>query len=190
MINNKNKFIFAVLYSLFVSLSKNFFVLIPFVIIALFLFKKNFIKFLLHLNIINIIIIITLALTWPVLSEGILAGLLIDLRVNIIYIIFASLIFPMGFSGVYEVLLFLKVPEKLRILILLTFRGIYILKERFDAALISLMLRAPGLKNFAKLKAFTFITGSVLLQASNRSEKMERAIKCRGGFKGFNSVRS
>ena len=189
MINNKNKFIFTIFYSLIVSLSKNFFVLIPFVIAALLLFKKSFIKALLHLNIINIIIIITIALTWPVLSEGIFTGFLIALRVNMIYIIFASLIFPMGFSGVYEVLLFLKVPDKLRILILLTFRAIYILKERFDAALISLMLRAPGMKNFAKLKAFTYITGSVLLQASKRSEKMEHAIKCRGGFEGFNSVR-
>ena len=186
--NNKNKFIFAILYSLFVSLIKNFFILIPFLIIALFLFKKNFIKSLLHLNIINLIVIITLAFTWSSIKNGILTGFLIALRVNMIYIIFSALIFPMGFGGVYEVLLFLKVPEKLRILIILTLRGIYILKERFDAALISLMLRAPGLKKFSKLKAFTYITGSVLLQASEHSEKMEYAIKCRGGFNGFNAV--
>ena len=49
-------------------------------------------------------------------------------------------------------------------------------------------LRAPKQKNFAKIKSFTYITGSVLLQAADRSEKIERAIKCRGGFGGFNSI--
>ncbi|MBR1486144.1 MAG: hypothetical protein IJ597_02685, partial [Synergistaceae bacterium] len=95
-----------------------------------------------------------------------------------------------GISGIYKALVFLHVPEKLRILILLTMRGIFILKERFESALISLKLRAPRQKNFAKLKSFTYVTGSVLLQAADRSERIERAIKCRGGFKGFNSIRN
>ena len=184
--DNKNKFLFAIFYALIVSMSGNIFLLAIEFLIAVIFFKKDFIKFLLRLNIINLIVIISLALTWPNLYEGFFTGILIALRVNMIYIIFAALVLPMGFSGVYEVLLFLKVPEKLRILILLTLRGIFILKERFDAALISLKLRAPKMK----IKSFTYVTGSVLLQAANRSEKIERVIKCRGGFEGFNSVRS
>ena len=40
------------------------------------------------------------------------------------------------------------------------------------------------------LKDTKCVTGSVLLQAAEHSEKMERAIKCRGGFKGFNSIKN
>ena len=138
----------------------------------------------------NLIVIITTTLTWPDMNEGFLTGLSIALKCSVIYLICAVFIFPKGFTGIYKALVFLKVPEKLRILILLTLRGIFILKERFSSALISLKLRAPRQKNFAKLKSFTFVTGSVLLQAAERSERMERAIKCRGGFKGFNSIRN
>ena len=138
----------------------------------------------------NLIIIITTTLTWPDIHEGFFAGLSIALKASIIYLICAFFIFPKGFTGIYKALVFLHVPEKLRILILLTLRGIFILKERFESALISLKLRAPKQKNFAKIKSFTYITGSVLLQAADRSERMERAIKCRGGFGGFNSIRN
>ena len=66
-------------------------------------------------------------------------------------------------------------------LIILTLRGIYILRERFDAALISLRLRSQGVK----LKTFAYVTGGVLLQGSERSELMLKAINSRGGFRGF-----
>jgi len=138
----------------------------------------------------NLFIIVTTTLTWPDIREGFFTGLSVALKCSVIYLICVVFIFPKGFSGIYKILLFLHVPEKLRILILLTLRGIFILKERFESALISLKLRAPGQKNFAKLKSFTHVTGSVLLQAAERSERMERAIKCRGGFKGFNSIRN
>ena len=137
----------------------------------------------------NLIIIITTTLTWPDINEGFFTGLSIALKCSVIYLICAIFIFPKGLAGVYKAMIFLHVPEKLRILILLTLRGIFILKERFESALISLKLRAPRQKNFAKLKSFTYVTGSVLLQAADRSERMERAIKCRGGFKGFNSIK-
>ncbi len=138
----------------------------------------------------NLLIIITTTLTWPDINDGFLTGLSIALKCSVIYLICAVFIFPKGISGIYKAMIFLHVPEKLRILILLTLRGIFILKERFEAALISLKLRAPKQKNFAKLKSFTHITGSILLQAADRSERMERAIKCRGGFQGFNSIRN
>ncbi|MBQ9419268.1 MAG: hypothetical protein IJU31_02705 [Synergistaceae bacterium] len=183
---NKNKILFAIVYSLAVSLSENIFVLASACVAAMVLFRKKFLSALLRLNTINIIAIITLALTWPDPRGGILTGLLIALRVNVIYIVLAAMVFPMGFAGLYQALVIFKVPEKLKILILLTLRGIFVLRERFNAALISLKLRAPKMK----IKSFTCVTGSVILQAAARAERMERAIKCRGGFGGFSSVRS
>ncbi len=137
----------------------------------------------------NLIVIATITLTYPDMQEGFFTGLSIALKGGVIYLIFALFVFPKGFAGIYKTLVLMHVPEKLRILILLTLRGIFILKERFESALISLKLRAPEQKNFAKLKSFTYVTGSVLLQAADRSERMERAVKCRGGFGGFNNSR-
>ena len=137
----------------------------------------------------NLIVIATITLTYPDMQEGFFTGLSIALKGGVIYLIFALFVFPKGFAGIYKTLVLMHVPEKLRILMLLTLRGIFILKERFESALISLKLRAPEQKNFAKLKSFTYVTGSVLLQAADRSERMERAVKCRGGFGGFNNSR-
>ena len=79
----------------------------------------------------DLIIIITTTLTWPDIREGFFAGISIALKASIIYLFCAVFIFPKGFTGIYKALIFLHVPEKLRILILLTLRGIFILKERF-----------------------------------------------------------
>ena len=128
------------------------------------------------INLINLIMIITITLTWPNYYEGFTKGMLIALRVNMIYIVFVEYS-----EGIYDALIYLRLPEKLRVLIILTLRGIYILKERFDTALISVKLRAKKLN----LKTFSYITGSVLLQSSQRSEKILQAIELRGGFKGF-----
>ena len=57
--------------------------------------------------------------------------------------------------------------------------------ERFSSALISLRLRAPNLHGLMKFRTFAYITASVLIQSSEHSERMMRAIQCRGGFKGF-----
>ena len=120
--------------------------------------------------------IITLTLTWPNFNDGIIKGVLIALRVNMIYVVFVEYA-----EGIYDALIYLRLPEKLRILIILTLRGIFVLRERFDTALISVKLRAKKLN----LKTFAYITGSVLLQSSQRSEKILQAINLRGGFNGF-----
>lgn len=138
---------------------------------------------LIKINIFNIIMIITLALTWPDFLEGIITGLIIALRVNMIYIVFASIVFPLGLAKIYAALFWL--PEKLRILIVLTLRGIYILHDRLNTAITAVKLRAPGIHGVMKFRVFAYILGSVLLQGYTRSERMMLAIECRGGFAGF-----
>ena len=171
-------FIFALFYSFAVSISDKYYSLILASILPLiFLFKdKKIFQPLTKINFINIIMIITLTLTWPNYYEGFIKGMLIALRVTMIYIVFVEYS-----EGIYDALIYLRLPEKLRVLIILTLRGIFILKERFDTALISVKLRAKKLN----LKTFSYITGSVLLQSSQRSEKILQAIELRGGFNGF-----
>lgn len=182
----------VMIYALSVSLSVKIYALILAALLPLSLVVKRpeVLKSLVKLNAFNMIMIITLALTWPDIYSGFITGIIIALRVNMIYIIFATLIFTQSESKIYEQLEFLRVPEKLRILLLLTFRGINIMRERLDAALISLKLRAGDLSLIMRLKTFAYVTASVLLQSSTHSERMTRAITCRGGFGGFRQTDS
>ena len=177
----------SVVYAFAVSLSDSFYALtlaslIPILILTT---KRLTLSSLVKLNIFNLIMIITIALTWPNLKAGIIKGMIIALRVNMIYILFASMIYPLGYARIFASLNSLNVPEKLRVLLLLTLRGIFIMHERFSSALISLRLRAPNLHGLMKFRTFAYITASVLIQSSEHSERMMRAIQCRGGFKGF-----
>ena len=140
-------------------------------------------KALLKLNIINAVMIITTALTWPDFSEGLMTGIIIALRVNMVYVVFASLVFPLGIAKIYGALSFL--PSKLRVLIILTLRGIYILHDRLNTAITAVKLRAPDVGGMMRLKLAAYMFASVLLQGSTRSEHMMLAVECRGGFGGF-----
>lgn len=177
----------SVMYALAVTLSDSIYALIVASVIPVqyIITKKFTLSSLIKLNVFNLIMIITLALTWPNFTEGLMKGIIIALRVNMIYIVFAVNIYPIGYAKIFTALNTLKIPEKLRILLLLTMRGIFIMHDRFTCALISLRLRAKNLHGLMKLKAFAYITCSVLLQSSKRSERMMLAIQTRGGFSGF-----
>ena len=136
---------------------------------------------LLKLNILNAVMIITLALTWPDVREGLVMGITIALRANMIYVVFAALVLPMGLGAVYS----LPLPEKLKVLVILTVRAIYILRDSLDTALISVKLRAPNMRTMTRLKVFAYVLGSVLLRSAGRSERMMYAVMTRGGFGGF-----
>ncbi|MBQ7665512.1 MAG: hypothetical protein IJS42_02225 [Synergistaceae bacterium] len=177
----------SIIYALAVSLSYSFYALMLASLIPVLILAAGRINLssLMKLNVFNLIMIITLALTWPTLKSGIMKGIIIAMRVNIIYIFFSSMIYPLGYAKIFGAMNALKVPEKLRVLLLLTVRGIFIMHEKFSSALISLRLRAPNLHGLMKFRSFAYITASVLLQSSERSDRMMRAIECRGGFSGF-----
>lgn len=182
--------LFAIIYALIVSLSELIFLLVIESLLPVIILAKSpgIIKSLVKINALNLIMIMTLALTWPDFRGGIFTGLIITWRLNLIYIIFSGVIAKLGFTGIYAALVKFHVPEKLRILLLLTMRGIFIMNDRLDSALIALKLRAPEIKFITRFKTFGYITGNILLQSESRSEKMLQAIKCRGGFGGFNQI--
>ena len=177
----------AVIYAIAVSVSKT----LPALIIAsilpvTFLATKRFpLSRLVSINVFNLVMILTLALTWPDFIDGLIMGVVIALRVNMILVTFGAMVYPLGASGMYEALSSLRVPMNLRVLLILTLRGVNILRESFETAIISVRLRAPKLHGVMRLKIFAYMTGTVLLQSFLRSENMMRAVKCRGGFGGF-----
>lgn len=152
---------------------------------AFILTKRFQLSHLVKINIVNIIMIITLALTWPEFVDGLITGAVIALRVNMICVAFGVTVYPLGTAGIYEALCALNVPMKLRVLVILTLRGIYTLRERYCCAITSVRLRAPELRGMMRLKVFAYMMGNILLQTSERSENIMRAVKYRGGFGGF-----
>ena len=173
----------ALVYALAVSISKTLPALaLASVMPVVFVFTKRFtLSHFLKLNAFNAVMTLTLALTWPVMLDGALMGLVISMRVNMIFLAFTVLVFPLGMSAAYS----LPLPAKMRVLLILTLRGIFLLLENLQTALISVRLRAPNVKGMMKLKVFACILGGVLLRGSAKSERMMSAIVCRGGFGGF-----
>ncbi|MBR0256858.1 MAG: hypothetical protein IJQ58_03900 [Synergistaceae bacterium] len=188
--NPATTLICAVSYALAVSVSDSWpALLLASILPAVILAKRFPLHALAKLNLLNAVMILTLALTWPEFSGGLVMGTVIALRVNMICVVFMSMVYPLGTGGIYEALCVLGMPEKMRVLIILTLRGIYTMHERFETALISVRLRAPNLKGMMKLRVFASVTASVLVQSALRSENVMRAVKCRGGFGGFSQYR-
>ena len=177
----------ATLYALAVSITDSLPALaVASVLPAIFLATKRFPpRSLAPVNTVNAVMILTLALTWPDFSGGLRVGVIVALRVNMICIAFGGMVLPLGTAGMYEALRALGVPEKLRVLVILTLRGIFTLRERFESAIISVRLRAPNLRGMMRLKVFAYMAGTILLQSLQHSENMTKAVKCRGGFAGF-----
>ena len=180
----------ALIYSLAVSLSDSPFslslaALLP---LCLVLRSPEIVRSLVKVNAFSLVLIMTLALTWPDFRDGVMMGIVITARLNMIYIVFGELVRFLGVTGIYAGLVMLRVPEKLRVLLLLTLRGVNIMRERLDAALISLRLRGPELSGIMRLKTFAYVVSNVLLQSASRSDRMSQAITCRGGFGGFHQT--
>ena len=153
-----------------------------------------------QLNLVSLAMTFLLALTWPgktlwgpFTREGIRQGLLITVRLNLISVALLRLIAAMGPARSETALARLGCPEKLRVLLLLTLRGIYLLAERMAMALQAVNLRSgsrpsgrsPDLRGTLRWRVFAFMAASALLQSSDRSERMMLALNCRGGLAGF-----
>ena len=175
----------SIIYAISVTSSSNIYSLFTASILPAIFIKRITPSALEKINVINAVMILTLAITWPEMKSGLIKGVIIALRVNMIYVIFSVMVYPLGAEGMYEALSGLRVPEKLRVMILLTLRGINILRERYETSIISVRLRAPEINGLMRLKIFAYMAGNIILQSSLRSENMMKAVKCRGGFGGF-----
>lgn len=146
---------------------------------------------LLRLNVVGFVMALLLALTcpgpdlWGLSREGLRLGALIIVRLNLISVTLLRLAAAMGPGRLNAAMSGLHVPEKLRVLLLLTLRGILLLVERTESALRALHLRAPGLRGALRLRAFACVAASSLVQGADRSERVMMALRCRGGLGGF-----
>jgi len=146
-------------------------------------------KILLHLNLAGLFMLALMTLSFANFKSGFQAGLIMILKLNFISIIFLKFIAAMGIKKIHAALYYLRLNNKLRVLIILTLRGIFILVNRFVCALRAASLRARNIKGLRlRLKIFACVLASALVQSVKLSDRINIAINLRGGLGGFNQA--
>ena len=169
---------------------------LPIPIALLFLDSAMMLRELFHWNAAGLFIALLLTLTYPgdrfwgvFSTAGLRLSGLILLKLNLISILLTRMVLSLGVEKVDHVLTCLGVSEKLRVLLLLSARCIFILAERVETMVRAVHLRAPELRGLTMCRTFACVLGTTLLHSSDRAEQMMRAIRCRGGMAGFSQCR-
>ncbi|MDR0647742.1 MAG: energy-coupling factor transporter transmembrane protein EcfT [Synergistaceae bacterium] len=152
---------------------------------------------LLPLNGVSVLVVLFLPLTYPgervfyLFSErGLFMSFIIIWKLNLISAVLLKLVASMGMTRLSGALEGLGVPLKLRSLLLLTTRCVFLLGERFSTICRALDLRAGDASGFPVCRAFAYMVGTTLIHSSDRAERSVLAIGCRGGLSGFAGLAS
>jgi cobalt/nickel transport system permease protein len=143
-------------------------------------------------NKVSVLVLFFLPLTYPgdrVLvffsADGMKMAILIIWKLNIISIPLLKMAASMGITGINDALAALHFPVKLRMLLLLTMRYVFLLADRMATMGRALCLRSPRMKGMQTYKAYACMVGTTLVHSSDRAERAALAIGCRGGMSGF-----
>ena len=149
-------------------------------------------KTLLHLNTMSVFVCLLMPLTYPgermmgfFSVEGLKLALLITVKLNLISIVLIRMVVSLGMGKIDNVLGDFRLPEKLRVLLLMSMRCVFLLTERVTAMIRAIRLRAPELKGLLLCRTFACMLGTTLIHSSDRAERSMMAIRCRGGLGGF-----
>ena len=159
--------------------------------------RASMLQTLKRVNIAGLFICLLLPLTyrgeryWGVISvDGMIMALLVLYRLNIITVVMQRLVAALGIGRIHDVLAALGAPEKLRILLLLTIRHIWLLMDRSLTVQRAVSVRAPKLSWRLASVAFACGVGTAMIHSQDRAERSLLAIYSRGGFKGFSQYSS
>jgi energy-coupling factor transporter transmembrane protein EcfT len=154
-----------------------------------------------HVNAVTVFVWILLPLTVPgpraadIFSvEGLRLALLTTCKLNLISVTLIRMVAALGMGRIDNVLGDFRLPEKMRVLLLLTMRYVLSLTERVSTMTRALRLRAPGLKGRRMCAAFACMLGTTLIHSSDRAERSLLAMRCRAGsdisyLSGFSQCR-
>ena len=152
---------------------------------------KTLAKALVRLNAVSVFACILLPFTYQVERfgefsfKGLELAMIITVKLNLISIVFLRMILPLGVSRIENVLEAFRVPEKIRVLLLLTMRYILLLSERVTTMTRAIFLRAPGVRGKRMLLAFSCMLGTTMIHSSDRASRSLLAMQLRGGIAGF-----
>jgi len=129
---------------------------------------------------------------WIFSVPGTRAALLFTCKLNLISAVLICMVVTLGVRGINNVLESLRVPEKMRALLLLTARYIFLLLERIAVMTRAIRLRAPNLRSLRLCSVFACMLGTTLIHSSDRAERSMLAMKLRSGdnpLSGFTQCR-
>jgi cobalt/nickel transport system permease protein len=152
-------------------------------------------RVMLELNKLSVLVILFLPLTYTgervlgiVSLDGVRMALVMVWKMNLISVVLLRMTVSMGMPLITDALGRLGLSEKLRMLLLLTMRYVFLLADRVGTMSTAVGLRAPNIRGAESYKAFAFMVGTTLVHSADRSERCSLAIGCRGGISGFSQL--
>jgi cobalt/nickel transport system permease protein len=136
-----------------------------------------------HVNAFSVFAFIFLPFTFtgPGPLPGLRMALLITCKLNLISVVLIRMVAALGVVRVDNVLSGLRLPIKMRVLLLLTARYVLLLLERVGTMTSAIRLRAPLLRGRRMCAAFACMLGTTLIHSSDRAERAMLAMRCRAG---------
>ena len=196
----------ACVYSIVVALSRNFqvltaAVLISFVLVMLAqLSAREITKRIIVVNSFTVLLWLVLPLTFhgpialtlgplTIYNAGIVMAAQITLKSNAILLALMALIATMNFSLLGYALHWLRVPDKIVQLLLMTYRYVFLIEQEYQRLVRSARIRGfrPA-TNLHTYRTYASIVGMLLVRASIRAEQVYNAMLCRGFKRKFHCL--
>jgi cobalt/nickel transport system permease protein len=194
---------FASLYSIVIAMSRDFQILTGAIVISSLLVilaqlpAREILKRLLAVNTFILLLWLILPVTFhgavafklgplPVYSAGITMAAQITLKSNAIVMALIALIATMHFSILGYALNWLRVPDKIVHLLLLTYRYIFLIEQEYQR-----LIRAARIRGFRAgtnlhtYKTYASVVGMLLVRSSLRADRVYKAMLCRGFRRKF-----
>ncbi len=199
----RNRLLAAATFSIVVALSRNFQVLTAAVIISSILVvlaqlsAREIFKRILAVNFFILLLWLVLPLTFhgtvaiklgplPIYSEGITMAAQITLKSNAIVLALIALIATMNLSILGYALNWLRVPDKIVHLLLMTYRYVFLIEQEYQRLIRAARIRGfrPG-TNLHTYKTYAGIVGMLLVRSTLRADRVYKAMLCRGFRRKF-----
>lgn len=200
--------IFATLYSFLVAISSKFSCLFAALFLSILLITlaqldlKEVVKRLVPVNILILLFWLILPVTFKgealfslgpfnVSREGLLLCSRITVKSNTILMALMSLISSMSIATLGHALGRLGVPPKMVLLLLMTYRYIFVIEEEFERLARAAKIRGFRPKtNLHTYRTYAYFIGMLFVRASARAERVHQAMLCRGFEGRFHSLRT
>ena len=208
LLDPRVRLIFACIYSIVVALSRNFQVLAAAVLISIFLVMlarlptREIIKRFILVNSFNVFLWLILPLTFhgpialklgpfPVYTSGIITAAQITLKSNAILLALMGLIATMNFSVLGYALNWLRVPDKIVHLLLMTYRYVFLIELEYQRLIRAAQIRGFRPRtNLHTYKTYANIVGMLLVRSAIRADRVYQAMLCRGFKRKFYCLHS
>ncbi len=122
-------------------------------------------------------------------EQGLMLCGLITLKSNAILLVFISMVATMPVAVMGHAMGRLKVPPKIILLLLLTYRYIFVIEQEYQR-----LLRAARVRGFAPktsmhtYRTYAYLVGMLFVRASERAKNVDNAMVCRGFSGEFHSL--